>query len=137
MKVEKDFIKREIEKISLMLTILIEKVSGLNSSNAKSGIEEVNEFLKSEFDFTLQGLTEMEDSEFLNHIEKLHESHLEKLIELMFEIAVNKELNNVNEDYNKIKIAHKVILLIDFLDKKTSVYSMKRMNIKNELEQIA
>jgi hypothetical protein len=54
MEVEKDLILREIQKLTLILTSLINKIGGLNSNNAKSGIEETNEVLKSEFDLTLQ-----------------------------------------------------------------------------------
>lgn len=39
MEIEKDLIKREIEKLILLLNSLIDKVGGLN---LKNGIEEVN-----------------------------------------------------------------------------------------------
>ena len=91
MKVEKDFIKREIERVALLFSILIEKINGLNSNNVKSGIEEVNKALKSEFDLTLSKITEMENTELLEHISALHESHIENLAELMCEIALKIE----------------------------------------------
>lgn len=136
MKVEKDFIEREIQKLNLLLTTLIEKISGLNSNNAKSGIAEVNETLKSEFDLTLQDLTQMENSELVKQVEKLHESHTDKLIELMYQIVIKAELPVSNEDYDKRKIALKTILLIDFLNEKSNTFSMKRMNIKNVLHNL-
>ena len=92
MEVEKDFIKREIQRLTLLLKSLIEKVSGLNSNSGKSGIEDINEALKSEFDLTLRDLTQMENSELLKQIEKLHHSHTEKLAELMYEIVIRTEL---------------------------------------------
>ncbi len=135
MKIEKDFIKREIQKLTLLLISLIEKINSLNSSNASSGIEEINEALKSEFDLTLRNLTRMGNSELLKQVEKLHESHIEKLAELMYEIVIKAELPDLNEDYDKQKIARKAILLIDFLNEKSNTFSMKRMNIKNVLQQ--
>ena len=134
MKVEKDFIKREIQKLTLLLSTLIEKISGLNSNNAESGIKEINEALQSEFDLTLQSLTQMENSELLKQVEKLHESHTEKLAELMYQIVIKAELPDSNEDYDKRKIARKAILLIDFLNEKSYTFSMNRMNIKNVLQ---
>jgi hypothetical protein len=55
MEVEKDFIKREIQKLLLLLNSLIGKISGINSNNAGSEIGDINEALKNEFDlsFTL------------------------------------------------------------------------------------
>ena len=101
LKVEKDFIKREIQKLNLLLTTLIEKISGLNSNNAKSGLEEVNEALKSEFDLTLRNLTQMENSELVKQVEKLQESHTEKLAELMYQIVIKAELPDSNQDNDK------------------------------------
>jgi len=134
MEVEKDLILREIQKLSLFLTSLIEKIGGLNSNNAISGIEEINVALKSEFDLTLRDLTQMENFELVKQVEKLYDSHTEKLAELMFEIVMKTELPDLSEDYDKMKIAQKAILLIDFLNEKSNTFSMKRMNIKNALQ---
>jgi hypothetical protein len=76
----------------------------------------------------------MENSELLKHIEEFHKSHIEKLTELMYEIVIKTELPDLSENYDKNKIAQKVILLVDFLNEKTNVFSMKRMNIKNALQ---
>ena len=92
MEVEKDFIKREINKLNLLLASLIEKISGLNSNNAVIGIEETDKALKSEFDLTLGEMEEMENSDLLNRMDKLHESHIEKLVELMYEVVKNPDL---------------------------------------------
>ena len=134
MKVEKDLILREIQKLTLILTSLINKIGGLNSNNAKSGIKETNEVLKSEFDLTLRSISQMENSELLKHIEEFHKIHIEKLTELMYKIVIKTELPDLSENYDKNKIAQKIILLIDFLNEKTKVFSIKRMNIKNALQ---
>ena len=135
MEIENDFIKREIQRLNLLLTSLIEKISGINLNSAKSGIEETNEALKSEFDLTLTDFTQMENSEFLKRIKKLHESHTEKLLELIYEIVIKTELPDLSDDYNKMKIAQKGILIIDFLNEETNTFSINRMNIKNALQQ--
>jgi hypothetical protein len=132
MEVEKDFIKREIQRLTLLLSALIEKISGLSSKNTKSGIEEVNKALKNEFDLTLLKITKMNNSNLLKHITELHESHIEKLAELMHEIVLKIELSDSN--YNKREIALKGILLINFLNEKSKTFSLKRRNIKNTLQ---
>lgn len=136
MEVEKDFIKREIERIALLFNLLIQKISGLSSNNVKSGIEETNEALKGEFDLTLSKIIVMENTELLEHISALHESHIEKLAELINEIALKIQLLNFDSEYDEKEIAKKGILLIDFLDEKSKTFSMERMNIKNTLQDL-
>ena len=113
--------------------VLIGKISGLSSNNVKSRIEEINKALKTEFDLTLLKITEMENSKLSKHIAELHESHIEKLAELMHEIVLKIELPN--SDYNKKEIALKGVLLIDFLNENSKTFSIKRRNIKNKLQQ--
>jgi len=115
------------------LGVLIGKISGLSSNNVKSRIEEINKALKTEFDLTLLKITEMENSKLSKYIAELHESHIEKLAELMHEIVVKIELPN--SDYNKKEIALKGVLLIDFLNENSKTFSIKRRNIKNKLQQ--
>jgi hypothetical protein len=50
MEIENGLIKREIQKIILLLNSLIEKISGINSNNTKSKIGDINEVLKNKFD---------------------------------------------------------------------------------------
>lgn len=135
MEVEKDFIKREINKLNLLLASLIEKISGLNSNNAVIGIEETDKALKSEFDLTLGEMEEMENSDLLNRMDKLHESHIEKLVELMYEVVKNPDLVYYGENYKKNEFVQKAILLIDLLDKKSKTFSLKRMKTKSLLQQ--
>ncbi len=136
MQVEKDLIKREIQKLNLLLTNLIKKISRLNLNNAESGIKEISKTLKSELDLTLEDFTQMENSEFLKKVEKLHESHIEKLTSLIYEIIIKTEKIDLGNNHDKIKIAQKGILLIDFLNEKSNTFSMERMNIRNILHKI-
>lgn len=134
MAVERDFIKREIEKLVLVLTSLIDKMSRLKSGNTQNSIEEVNQTLKSAFDLTLEDFNEMESQDFLKKITNLHESHIEKLIELLYTIVLSTELTEVNRNYNKAMLSEKAVLLIDFLHENSTTFSVERMTIKNELQ---
>ena len=97
-------------------------------------IEETNETLKTEFDLTLLDITEMQNSELLKRITELHESHTEKLAELIYEIVIKEELPELSKNYDKKELAQKAILIVDFLNDKSKTFSMKRMKIKNALQ---
>lgn len=134
MPVERDFIKREIEKLVLVLTSLIDKMSRLKSGNTQNSMEEVNQTLKSAFDLTLEDFNEMESQDFLKKIRNLHESHIEKLIELLYTMVQSAELTEVNRNYNKAMLSEKAVLLIYFLHANSTTFSVERMTIKNELQ---
>ncbi|MFI1770147.1 hypothetical protein [Thalassobellus citreus] len=134
MEVEKDLIKREIQKLTLTINSLIEKICGLNSNNSKSGIKKISEALKSELDLSLDRIIEMEASELIKHISNLHESHTEKIAELIYEIIIKSETVDFGKKYEKNKFIEKGIIIIDFLNEKSKTFSMKRMNMKNALQ---
>ena len=133
MKVENDYIKKEIEKINLLLTSLIEKISGIKFSHEQNYIKEIDKNLNNIFDFTFEDFIKMEPNEAIKNITTLQETNIEKFSELLFELVINSNLSNSD----KIKIAKKCILLIDILDSKTKIFSIERMNRKNKLLQIA
>ncbi|MGY0408433.1 MAG: hypothetical protein ACWIPJ_08785 [Polaribacter sp.] len=133
---EKDLIKREINKLMLALTALIEKASGLNANNAVDGIEETTTFLKANFNLNILEIIELENTNLQQHISKLHPSHIEKLAELLYEIVKKWDVFSLETNYNKKKLAEKTVLLINYLDANSKTFSMKRMHIKNELQII-
>ena len=136
MEIEKDFIKREIKKLILLLNSLIGKISGINSNNAGSEIGNINEALKNEFDLSLVRLAKMENSEFIERISELHESNAEKILELIYEIVLKTELVDFGEDFEKTEIIQKGIIMIDFINEKSKTFSIKRMNMKSSLNQL-
>ncbi|WP_067146670.1 hypothetical protein [Pseudotamlana agarivorans] len=135
MEVEKDLIKREIQRLTLMLSGLVEKISGLNPNSAKGGIDEVNNALKTQFDLSLEDIAEMSASDVIKKISNLHESHIEKIVELIYEIILKIESSDVDLKFEKTKIAEKGIIIIDFLNENSNTFSMKRMHIKTAFQQ--
>ncbi len=135
MEVEKDFIKREIQKLLLLLNSLIGKISGINSNNAESEIGDINEALKNEFDLSLVRIAKMKNSELIEHISELHESHIEKILELIYEIILKTESVNFGEDFEKTKIIQKGIIIIEHINEKSKTFSIERMNMTNFLKQ--
>jgi hypothetical protein len=79
MQQSKDYLEREIEKLSLMLVSLIEKVTGLNANTASDELDKIDTTLQGELDLNLVKIGEMKSEEFLDYISTLHEAHLNYL----------------------------------------------------------
>ena len=135
METEKDFIKREIEKLNLVLIGLINKIIGSSSINIESDIQDTDQTLKDQFGFTLSEITEMNNSDLITRLRKFHSTNLEKLLHLIYEIIQKAELDNSNQIYNKRKLAQKAILISEFLDENSTTFSIERFYIKNALKQ--
>lgn len=84
MQQSKDYLEREIEKLSMLLISLIQKVTGLSSNSVSDELDEIDTSLQSELDLNLSKISEMKTEEFLDHISSLHLSHIEHLSELLY-----------------------------------------------------
>tara|TARA_Y100000815_G_C13282991_1_gene477683 strand:+ start:604 stop:999 length:396 start_codon:yes stop_codon:yes gene_type:complete len=129
MQEEKDYFQREIQRLAFLLKELIGKALRLRSNNFEQGIQNIESDLKNEFDLTLRELSEMKNSELTKKISGLNELHLEKLAGLITVVSGNSQ--NV---FGK-RIAKKGILILEYLDNHTKTFSMKRMELKNTLQQ--
>jgi len=96
MQQEKDYILREIQRLTLLLTKLIGKALGLNPNEFEQETQNIESDLKTEFDLTLREISKMEDSVLLERIHKLNEEHLEKLAELISVLLNNKRIFNIS-----------------------------------------
>ena len=134
MGLEKDYMERELKRLVLMLTGLIEKATGLKANNAIAEIPELNETLEKEFGLTLESLSQMTESELQQKAETIHGSALEKLSELVYTLITNPELPDQSEYYNKALLRSKAIFLIDYLNDHTDTFSLQRMNMKMVLQ---
>ncbi|WP_313114541.1 hypothetical protein [Aequorivita sediminis] len=134
MDIERDYIKREIQKLNLVLVSLIEKISGINSSNINNEINSINEVLESEFDLPLEKITNIKTSDLIKHISKLHESHIEKIAKLIYHYVVKLQSLDLKENYELNKTAEKGIIILEFLNQKSKIFSVERMNMKKTLQ---
>ncbi|EMY82632.1 hypothetical protein pgond44_00870 [Psychroflexus gondwanensis ACAM 44] len=103
MQQSKDYLMREIERLSVLLIGLIEKISGSKSENTQDDLDEVSQALKGELDLSISEISQIESSELLNHLSNLQESHIQQLVELLYQLYVKSEQLNMN----KSKIAKK------------------------------
>lgn len=128
MQEEKDYIQREIQRLTLLLKKLIGKALGIKSNDFEQEIQNIESDLKNEFDLTLREISEMENSELTKKISGLNEQHLEKLAELIKVVSENSQ-----NDFGK-KIAKKGIVILEYLDNNSKTFSIKRMELKNTLQ---
>lgn len=129
MQQEKDYIQREIQRLTLLLTKLIGKALRLKTEDFEQGILKIESDLKTEFDLTLREIAEMENSVLTVKINGLDEQHLEKLVELTSVLV-----ENLQGEFGK-KLARKGIVILDYLDSSSRTFSLKRMELKNTLQQ--
>ena len=132
----KDFLEREIEKLNLMILKLIILISKSNPNDFENDIKETDEFLKINFDLTIGEISTMSNSNFIEKIRDLHESHTDKLVELLFEIIQKMDSNETEQGFNKHHLIEKSLLLIEYIDNHSTTFSVSRLNIKNTFQQL-
>ena len=132
----KDFLEREIEKLNLMILKLIILISKSNPNDFENDIKETDEFLKTNFDLTIGEISTMSNSNFIEKIRDLHESHTDKLVELLFEIIQKMDSIETEQGFNKHQLIEKSLLLIEYIDNNSTTFSVSRLNIKNTFQQL-
>tara|TARA_B110001450_G_C17314679_1_gene356907 strand:- start:66 stop:470 length:405 start_codon:yes stop_codon:yes gene_type:complete len=129
---EKDFLLREVQRITLLLKELISKVTGLDSGNSSKDLTEIDNKLKSNLEISIKAIIDMPENEFLEKFLNINENYLEQLSELIFEIIKKRQSNY---DFDEKELIKKNIIIIEAVNKKSKTYSLQRMNMKNILQQ--
>lgn len=133
MEYSKDFIERELQKLTLLLIKLISGLTESNAINFEKDLEETNSFLKKEFNLTITEITAMNAAALIESLKKTNPIHLEKIVELISVIAQKNEwTENKNE---KNELISKGLVLIEYLNDKSDTFSFKRINLKSDLEK--
>lgn len=127
---EKDFLLREMQRMTLLLKELISKVTGFDSGNSSAGLTEIDRTLKNNLDISIKEIIDLSENEFQEKILTIDENYLEKLSELMFELI---KKYNQKFNFDKNELIKKNIIIIETLNKKSNTYSLQRMNMKNTL----
>jgi hypothetical protein len=134
MEQETDYILREVKRVTTFITNLISNISTLSGFEIESGIKETDDFIRKEWNLSFNEIITLNNSEFIIRLKELPEVHLENLAKLLSEITKKINTLELENKYNVTEIANKGILLIDNINEKSKVYSMKRMEIKNDVE---
>lgn len=136
MEQRNDLILREIEKLSLFLQKLIKNISGTNTNEIESRINQINEALITEFDLSIDAIIKFENNELLSKISDLHESNIENLAELLHEIVKKLYQENTAYGFDRKELARKAIVLIEYIDENSDTFSMDRMHLKDALKKL-
>ncbi|WP_158976232.1 hypothetical protein [Cellulophaga sp. L1A9] len=134
---EKDFILREVQRLTELLKNLIRKVNDFEAENEQHSLEDINTALKSEFNLSIPEISEIGTDDFLILIQNMNEDHLDKIITLVFNLIKKNRQYNGNLHLNESELIKKNILMITLLDQKSKTFSMERMQIKKTLQQWA
>lgn len=131
----RDFLMREIEKLILAIKKLICLIEELTSHNFEESIKQINNDLIEPLGFNINDIEEMTEQDFILKIKDIDDENSELLAVLLSEIS--KKINHFEKEniYNSNKIAKKATLLLSHIEEKTTIFSLKRMMLKKELQQ--
>ncbi len=129
MQQEKDYLQRDIERISFFLKILLRKVAGLNNEDFQPQYSQLEKNLQEQVDFSIQELSQLDEVELKGKLAPLHLAHIDKLVEIAFEI-----LKKSNPE-NKKKFCTNILFMIEQLNEESDTLSLQRIQIKEELEK--
>ncbi|GEM_PF-1462017 len=135
MQQENDFILREIQKMTLFFIQLISQASSMKLPGLEVEINNISEELKAKIDLSISEIIELENTKLLLKINTLNVLHIEKITELIYEILKKTHKTDKIYGFDQKELALKNILLIKHLDHHSNTLSIKRIEMKNMLQQ--
>jgi len=135
MQQESDYLLREVKKLILFITNLISNLNTSNKDALENAIRETNDSIRKKWGISLKEIASITGCDFINKFNELQEVPIEKLAELLNVFIKKSAELEVNEHYNRKELAKKGILLINILNDKSKTYSIKRMELKKELQR--
>ncbi len=133
MEQENDFLKREIQKLTMVIAKLIGETISADINNFETVVSKSDEKLGGYFGLSLKEISKTKDSELMEKVKNIHEVHLEKLIELMFQTIQKSEEFNAQLNIEINELSKKLLLMIDFANEKSNSFSVERMNMKTKI----
>ena len=132
----RDYLEIQIEQLGRVLSKLILGFLGIkNQSVSNEILEQTNSSLKEYFGFDLSDLSKLSIQDFIRIIQNNRSLNIENLDKLSNFIELFAEMKPENE---KIILLQKSLAVIDYIDKKESIYSlerqMKKVKINNNLD---
>ncbi|WP_289038344.1 hypothetical protein [uncultured Zobellia sp.] len=135
MQQEKDYLQREIQKLTLFLTKLISKISGSHFDDVENDLQQTDQEFQKNFGFSLFELMDLPNQKILDKLKDINQTHLEKITELLFESVKKAKETDKNLGIDIKTFSEKTIFLLEHLDNISGTYSIDRMNKKNVLQQ--
>jgi hypothetical protein len=130
---KKDFILREIEKISILLLYLIGKFVPSKSLEEQQLTEKlINDELKENYGNDLNYILKLNEKDFDTEFSQnkgFNFENIELLADLLYTMG-NDEIKT------KPEYLHKALLIYEYIDKKSKTFSFERINKINDLMSI-
>jgi len=125
---QEDYLLLEIEKITLMLRLILSKLTGNKDNQAiviEKQFEETNELLLAELNFDLEQFLKLDESdsaEYISHFKGNNPANLELLAEIITQLGFN-------EDHAAKKdCLQKAVQLYEICNITANTYSIEREN---------
>ena len=130
MQEEKDYLQRDIERITLFLKTLLRRVAGFTDVNLTPEYDQLEKELQTQIDFSLQDLSDMDTMDLDQKMASLPLVHIEKLAEIAFEL-LKKQLVTVNPK----NFAGNVLYMLEYINRESSVFSLHRQQMLVEAKK--
>jgi len=130
----KDYIEREIQKLTSLFMMLLKNVREMKAKNLNTGIQEIDKVFVAEFNLSFREMYLLENVDLITRIDHLRGFHIEKFAELIYQI-IKKNDNEIIKFDNK-KLANKAILMLDHVNKDSKVFSFQRIELKGKLQTL-
>ena len=128
---KQDYLERQIQQLTQALAKIISDFLGIkNQSVSNEILEQTNSSLNEYFGFDLTDLSKLSNEDFIKIIQSNKSLNLENLDKLSNFIALFAERKPENE---KIILLQKSLAVIDYIDKKESIYSLERQMKKDKI----
>jgi hypothetical protein len=133
MQQEKDYLQREVERITLFLKTLLRRVAGLKDENFEPQYNQLEKDFKEEVDFSLSELGAMNALTLEKYLKKIHPSHIEKIVQITYEVIQKKQALQISINSGMIVNALK---MLNHLNTTSKTYSIERQNLQSKLQKI-
>ena len=130
---KQDYLERQIQQLTQALTRIISNFLGVkNQSVSNEILEQTNNSLNEYFGFDLSDLSKLSNEDFIKIIQSNNSFNMKNLDKLSDFIALFSEMKPENE---KIILLQKSLAVIDYIDKKESIYCFERQMKKDKIRK--
>lgn len=124
MKHEKDYLMREVARLTLLLQTLLSGLKEMEETKFEEEFTAMEADLKKEFGFSIAEMAAMDTKSLLQKMAKLPQVHLELWVALLAE-CIAKTPENIRH-----KTAAKGLEMIGYLDLNSKTFSFERNSCK-------
>ena len=127
---EKDYFLRDIERMTLFLKILLRRIAGLKDENFEPEYDQIEKDLKSQIDFTLGELCDLNQKDLLQKLKGYHISVIEGFIDVAHEFLKKSPTLSKAE---RSRLAQNILVMLDFVDENSKTFSIQRQSMRTYL----